>query len=324
MRSVLCSVLVAMVLLSPMVSSAALVPCDGADCQACHLVQLGQNIIEWLITVMTFVIALVFVAGGFQMVTSGGDSGAVSSAREKMTNAIIGLMIMLLAWLIVDTALKMLLKPEERNGMGPWSEVSCVAQPQFAWTPYPDRSRGVSADSPTPATLPAATTRVAGRAGELCSIAQSVGVPASECSSLKAIMTQESGGNPNAISPAGAIGLMQVMPSAARSLDPSLVGMTDAQVREKLLDPTYNMKIGSLYYKKAIDQFGVSNYDSIYASYNGGFGATKPSANCDGMQRWQCGWDDDAHTIENTGYAETRDYVRKVNSYRTQYNQPGT
>jgi hypothetical protein len=256
------------------------------------------------------------------MASAGENSARISQAKKMIANVIVGFIILLSAWLIVDTFMKMFVDDAK---VGVWSRIACVEQPKFSWSPVEDASRGVSPSSPSATTLPAAVAAVGTYANQLCDIARNASL-GGECASLEAIMTQESGGNPSAVSSAGAIGLMQVTPAAARSLDPSLKGLSDEQVRQKLLDPMYNMQVAVAYYKMVTDQVGVTDYDSIYAAYNGGLGAIGPSKDCPGLERWQCVWDSPGcygtsltNCIPNTGYRETRDYVAKVNSYRTMY-----
>ncbi len=128
------------VITSP-VFAAGLVPCEGPDCQACHVVQLGQKVIEWFIGIAASITALVFVIGGLKMVMAGGDTGSVSSARQMMTNAVVGFVILLSAWLIINTVLKIFVSNSsslqgvaEMPGYGPWNEIQCVAQPQRTTT----------------------------------------------------------------------------------------------------------------------------------------------------------------------------------------------
>ncbi len=113
---------------------AAIVPCDGVSsgggkaCQACHFVQLGNNILKWIIGIMASVCALVIAYAGFLMVMAGGDSGNISEAREMITNTVIGFIILLSAWLVVDTVLKMFVG-DTLPGFGPWNKIECVLQP---------------------------------------------------------------------------------------------------------------------------------------------------------------------------------------------------
>ncbi len=331
MRYILTFAVVGIFLTLPIISveAAGLVPCGDPgeeECQACHIVELGQNVLTWLISISASIIAIIFAWAGMKIVMAKGSTENMSEAKGMMTNSIIGLVILLSAWLVIDTVLKLVITndSEVKQRLGTWNEVKCVTQPEYSWTPVENGSRGVSASSPTAQTLPQAAANVGKYKDQLCETAKNAGI-GDQCASLQAIMTQESGGNPNARSPVGAIGLMQVMPSAARSLDPNLQTMkpppTDAEIAQKLLDPTYNMQIAVAYYRKAVEKYGATNYDAIYASYNGGFGSTAPSKDCPGKQRWECEWDNAQHTVPNTGYKETRDYVKKVNAYRATYSK---
>ena len=117
------------------VYAVGIVPCGGTDqpeCRACDLVQLGSKLIGWFIAISASTIALTFAWGGMKMVMSGGDMGAVSSARAIMTNSIIGLIIILGSWLIVDTMLKLFLNDQS---YGVWNEVQCTVLPPTTTTP---------------------------------------------------------------------------------------------------------------------------------------------------------------------------------------------
>ncbi len=74
---------------------------------------------------------------------------------------------------------------------------------------------------------------------------------------LKAVMQQESGGNSNAVSSAGAKGLMQLIDSTAAQ-----VGVEDP------FDPHQNALGGAIYLKKQLERFG--NIKLALAAYNAG------------------------------------------------------
>ena len=73
---------------------------------------------------------------------------------------------------------------------------------------------------------------------------------------------QESGGNPDAVSSAGAIGLMQIMPSTGASE----CGLT----REQLFNPELNVMCGVKYLRKLYDR--LKDWRLALAAYNAGIG----------------------------------------------------
>jgi soluble lytic murein transglycosylase-like protein len=75
----------------------------------------------------------------------------------------------------------------------------------------------------------------------------------------RAVMRMESGGNPNAVSSAGAIGLMQLMPGTAKGLG----------VNPK--DPKRNLEGGIKYLAQLADKYD-GDYVKTLAAYNAGSG----------------------------------------------------
>lgn len=106
-----------------------LVPCDGPDCGSCELVTLASNVLTFFIEVTVSIGIVMFVIGGLTMVMSAGDTGKVSKGKEMMSNAVIGLVIVLSAWLLMDTALKMVVG-EGSQAYGVWKKISCTTHTQ--------------------------------------------------------------------------------------------------------------------------------------------------------------------------------------------------
>ena len=81
-------------------------------------------------TMAFLLFAVLAILAGFKLISSGGNSGALKEAKGSFTNAFIGLLIILSAWLIVDTLLRKLLPSGngEISGYGPWASVQCANQ----------------------------------------------------------------------------------------------------------------------------------------------------------------------------------------------------
>ena len=136
----------------------------------------------------------------------------------------------------------------------------------------PDASRG-------PALLPAPPPSIAE------SLAQAARRHSLDPSLVAAVMYVESRYRPQARSPKGALGLMQLMPATA-----SQYGVSTEQA---LLDPHVNIDVGAQHLRSLVDRFG-DRLDLVLAAYNAGEGAVA------------------RHGHRVPPYAETRDYVRKV------------
>jgi soluble lytic murein transglycosylase len=122
---------------------------------------------------------------------------------------------------------------------------------------------------------------------------------------IHALIREESRYNVMAISRSKAIGLTQLMPGTAygvaKRLGIPLSGTAD------VFKPDINIKLGSNYLAYVLKR-AQENALMAVASYNGGPGA---------VQQWlkqhaAAGYPDFDYFVENIGFRETRDYVRKV------------
>lgn len=111
---------------------------------------------------------------------------------------------------------------------------------------------------------------------------------------------------PNAVSPVGAMGLMQLMPATARSIG----GKT---TDDELLDPSYNMALGQRYIARMLNHYNGSIVQTA-AAYNAGPGkVTSWTAARAGKE------DDSLMFIESMRAPETRSYVKRLLTYYWMY-----
>ena len=108
---------------------------------------------------------------------------------------------------------------------------------------------------------------------------------------LQALIATESGFNTFAVSPKGAVGLMQLMPPTAERYGVKADKLTPIEI--KLTDPKTNIKAGSTYLRDLIKMF-PGQLELAVAAYNAGEGAVKRAGN----------------KIPN--YPETKNYVKTV------------
>jgi hypothetical protein len=96
-------------LLMPAFASAfslpTIVQCSGISCTCDDLIKTAQNILNIGIYLAVFFSAILFALAGWKMMTghSTGNTGDVQKGKDILWNVIIGLVIMLAAWLIVQS-----------------------------------------------------------------------------------------------------------------------------------------------------------------------------------------------------------------------------
>lgn len=123
------------------------------------------------------------------------------------------------------------------------------------------------------------------------------------------VMRQESMFVPDARSPAGALGLMQLMPRTGKLVARELnMGHMPAS---RILDIENNVKLGAGYLRRMLDQNG-GNVMLATASYNAGPHRVRQWLPADGAMSADV-W---ANSIP---YSETRDYVKNVMTFTTIY-----
>ena len=133
---------------------------------------------------------------------------------------------------------------------------------------------------------------------------------------VASLIRQESEFNPNAVSRANAVGLMQLLPKTGK------VVAHEVKLRRysasQLYTPSVNLQLGTRYFRGMVDRFGGS-FEYALAAYNAG---------SDRVEEWlgQGKYRDPQEFVESIPFTETREYVqailRNASVYRQLYGTP--
>jgi hypothetical protein len=112
----------------PIIAAAqGLVPCDGLSCNLCDLGILMQKIINFLIALTIPIAAVLFAYAGVLYTTAGGSPERINRAHRIFRNVLIGFLIAISAWLVVQTLLSVVFDKDFWIG-GNWNELRCISE----------------------------------------------------------------------------------------------------------------------------------------------------------------------------------------------------
>ncbi|MGB8760128.1 MAG: transglycosylase SLT domain-containing protein [Candidatus Sulfotelmatobacter sp.] len=133
---------------------------------------------------------------------------------------------------------------------------------------------------------------------------------------VASLIRQESEFNPNAVSRANAVGLMQLLPKTGKTV------AREVKMRRynssQLYTPAVNLQLGTRYFRGMVDKFGGS-FEYALAAYNAG---------SDRVEDWlsQGQYRDPQEFVESIPFTETREYVqailRNASVYKQLYGTP--
>ena len=126
---------------------------------------------------------------------------------------------------------------------------------------------------------------------------------------VAAIIKNESGFNNKAVSPVGAIGLMQIMPETGEWIAKQM-GLPDYD-KDKLYQAKLNIRMGCWYVSELDEEF-KHNLALIMIAYNAGRGQAK-------IWMQENGWTYDFNEPSKIPYPDTREYVQNVLKDRDRY-----
>lgn len=164
-----------------------------------------NNIISFLITIAIVFVAPIMIAySGFLMVMNQGNAGGLGKAKEILTNTILGIIISLAGWMIVDMFMAVLYNPG--NAGGTWSSLitssgdECLSQAGSLPTDTLNPSvtlTGVDATGSTQTVSGSAVAQCSGT-NSACSPSalQAAGLTTVQANIMSCIAVTESSGNP--------------------------------------------------------------------------------------------------------------------------------
>jgi hypothetical protein len=326
----------------------------------------GVTLVDYMKGIFVATIGLAIVLAVIEIVIGGIEyvAAAVPSSKEdakkRIGGAVMGLLLILLAWVLLKALNPALLNvglnlekvavvvTDPGPGPGPGAKW-CIFNSQSgqrAGGPEYDTKAECDAEKPPG---PALDCRVCDGGSDLCSPGADPGrypgaatcqqyfamidASASTNKSLaKAILVMESSCNPNAVSSAGACGIMQMKPSTADAYSPACGGPATPDCAYLKSHPQQAICMGVRYLNNSVASLGLHH---AIASYNAGLGPgamgasidcapdnpLPPNASCAGgpVRKWECPYSNIAHTNPDNGFAETRTYVRGVRYYMTQF-----
>lgn len=114
----------------PFSANAALVPCgkkgDSGMCTLCDLIVGIKGIMDYGFKIMVIVAIAMVTIAGIVYIISAGDEGMMSTAKHLLKNALIGFAIILGAWLMINTTMRILgAKSDLGIGVTGWNTFTC-------------------------------------------------------------------------------------------------------------------------------------------------------------------------------------------------------
>lgn len=123
-------VLALVLIATPVLVLADVVPCGDPGqpkCQTCHVYQLVSNVVDWFFGIAATVAAILIAYGGLLIVISNGNASLQQRGRSFISAAIIGFIMILSAWFIIDFTIGVLTGTEDDASI--FEPLQCVEQP---------------------------------------------------------------------------------------------------------------------------------------------------------------------------------------------------
>ena len=93
----------------------------GGPCTFCDALKVISNIINSLMFIVFPLAILMIVYGAIRLMMAGGSDEAVKTGKDAVTNAVIGIVIALASWIIINEVLHILTGRADF----PWNQIQC-------------------------------------------------------------------------------------------------------------------------------------------------------------------------------------------------------
>ena len=128
-------------------------------CQLCDLRKLANNVLNFAVALTAVIAALMFAYAGFLYFTAAVKEENIKKAHEIFMRVFAGMVIVLIAWLVVNIFFSVL----TGQGLSFWGEITCERYPQGI--PLEDRPPPSTAEGSTGSRERGGTGRCSGTAG---------------------------------------------------------------------------------------------------------------------------------------------------------------
>lgn len=307
----------------------------GTTTEVSGLEEYLSILYEFIIAAIAILSAVMLMFNGMRWATAGGSSETLGVAKGGVINAIIGLLIALTSFVLLNVinpalvnfgrlSLPGIITPERTvPGVG--------AGGRYAINGCSLDNLTLSGSQALPTVRVCTSGNIIEGLGQPLArseVARAINIGRGQISPILilAIMKKESSFCSNAFSSAYACGVIQTLPGTARRFDNGC-GINLSEVRatacnEIINNPEEAICMGARYLNENKNSsYARAGEEDITAAYNGGTcgkradgswnGALCDSRTCQGLKFWEC--------EANTGYAETRNYVIQVGRYKDEF-----
>ncbi|MDO8240578.1 MAG: transglycosylase SLT domain-containing protein [Candidatus Moranbacteria bacterium] len=257
-------------------------------------VDTGSNFYTYIAGVYKFGIwavgisaLLMITIGGYMYIMSAANVVSAEKAKGVITDAIVGLILALVSFLLLYEINPNLVRLNRGNIISSSAPTTTVPAPVPVGQKSPPCTNAASnlADICTGSCEKTCTNL--GQYEALINKYQTASVPAKL---IRSIICHESTGDPSSVSPVGACGLMQVMPSGSCSSDTRFGNLFDPETNIKAGVATFEAKLNSI---KQFNYPSVTAVEMAAASYNCCADNSNPnslSVDCkaDNIPKWAC------------------------------------